>query len=581
MTWGTELWDQEKTIFEHIDRGIDSLASCRHMIQAHADIEAQYAKSMQKLIKQYKAEAAKDDCGGEPSSSLTAWRTVIEQLEYISKQHETRAEEMEKQVVTAMKELGNEHKTIRKTQLSALHKHQKGLNAARSVHDKHRKAHEHAIANLIDMQNKEQAGKEAGSKKIQKLEDDTRKARDADSKARDAYQMNVHEFNQVQREYYSNQQCGIFDELEQAWCERARQQISQLQVYTGILRQPMGIIGKCLDAMDLSLQAVEPETDATLFATNMRSGFAMPQDVDPTVVQQAVTPTSKMTVQQVNQRRVHKKKIFKTTSRKKDAIREDFGHLPPEQRRKAIEAKIAELSSAHQKTRKGIEATSKTIELYQSQPAFGDDKTIEKAKQEIKGLEKILETQAGELFKFQLYHCAITGDPMPPAPEGYKSEHGSTASLGVPPVDEDAVSRASVYSQQSQASTNPFAPGQAAASTDAPNPFATAGHGTEDDEEDEFDDDWSDDETANQPPAAAATAADPTPPQTQGPKVLAQATVMYDFAGTNDGEIAVTEGEVVDVTALDDDGTGWVRVLKNGQEGYCPATYVTIQDASA
>ena len=52
-------------------------------------------------------------------------------------------------------------------------------------------------------------------------------------------------------------------------------------------------------------------------------------------------PTAKVTVQKVNQRRVLKNKLFKTTSRKKDAIRDDFGHLPPEQRKKAIQAKVA------------------------------------------------------------------------------------------------------------------------------------------------------------------------------------------------------------------------------------------------
>jgi hypothetical protein len=40
-----------------------------------------------------------------------------------------------------------------------------------------------------------------------------------------------------------------------------------------------------------------------------------------------------ITVQEVNQKRVTKKKFFSTTTRKKDAVREDFGHLPPEQRR--------------------------------------------------------------------------------------------------------------------------------------------------------------------------------------------------------------------------------------------------------
>lgn len=63
-------------------------------------------------------------------------------------------------------------------------------------------------------------------------------------------------------------------------------------------------------------------------------------------------PTTSTTVQQVNERRVLKKKLFATTSRKKDAVREDFGHLPPEQRKKAIQAKVAELTAEHDKETK-------------------------------------------------------------------------------------------------------------------------------------------------------------------------------------------------------------------------------------
>ena len=68
-----------------------------------------------------------------------------------------------------MKELGTTQKTLRKLQLAELNKHQKSLNAARATHEGHRKAHEKATRDLIEAQHKEEAGKQAGSKKIPKV----------------------------------------------------------------------------------------------------------------------------------------------------------------------------------------------------------------------------------------------------------------------------------------------------------------------------------------------------------------------------------------------------------------------------
>jgi hypothetical protein len=47
-----------------------------------------------------------------------------------------------------------------------------------------------------------------------------------------------------------------------------------------------------------------------------------------------MSPMTALSVHEINKKRVEKSKLFHTTTRKKDAVREDFGHLPPEQRRK-------------------------------------------------------------------------------------------------------------------------------------------------------------------------------------------------------------------------------------------------------
>ena len=76
----------------------------------------------------------------------------------------------------------------------------------------------------------------------------------------------------------------------------------------------------------------------------------------------------------------------------------------------------------------------------------------------------------------------------------------------------------------------------------------------------------------------------PSPlPSTVSPKPLpihrtlqtSSATCLYDFEGSNDGELPCTAGETVSVTEPDNEGTGWIRVANAaGGEGYVPTAYM-------
>mgnify|MGYP000126215889 FL=1 len=46
---------------------------------------------------------------------------------------------------------------------------------------------------------------------------------------------------------------------------------------------------------------------------------------------------------------------------------------------------------------------------------------------------------------------------------------------------------------------------------------------------------------------------------------------------SNDGELSVSEGEVLIVLEQDLDNSGWTKVLKGEDEGYVPSTYIELQ----
>eukprot|EP00049_Salpingoeca_infusionum_P005286 m.90593 g.90593 ORF g.90593 m.90593 type:complete len:106 (+) comp12918_c0_seq1:140-457(+) len=66
------------------------------------------------------------------------------------------------------------------------------------------------------------------------------------------------------------------------------------------------------------------------------------------------------------------------------------------------------------------------------------------------------------------------------------------------------------------------------------------------------------------------TAPPPPPPAQPG---IANATALYDFPGTNDGELAMTANE--SLVVMEDDGSGWALVRNASmQQGYVPSTYI-------
>ena len=47
---------------------------------------------------------------------------------------------------------------------------------------------------------------------------------------------------------------------------------------------------------------------------------------------------------------------------------------------------------------------------------------------------------------------------------------------------------------------------------------------------------------------------------------------IFSFSATNDGELTIYAGEEL-IIVEEDDGSGWLRVIRGDEEGYIPASY--------
>ncbi|XP_060752874.1 cdc42-interacting protein 4 homolog isoform X1 [Tachysurus vachellii] len=208
-----------------------------------------------------------------------------------------------------------------------------------------------------------------------------------------------------------------------------------------------------------------------------------------------------------------------TLERITPAATEDFGHLPPEQRRKRLQQKIDDINKELQKELDQSEALGKMKDVYEKNPQMGDPASLApQITQTTHNIEKL----RGELNKYESWLAGAGGRG-------------------------DVTLRYSTHSLNNNGGHNAYSPDGAQSDESTPDPSQAIYA--------EFDDDFEEEELS---------------------APIGQCTALYNFPGSSEGTISMQEGEVLAVVE-EDKGDGWTRVRRNnGDEGYIPTSYANI-----
>ncbi|XP_016325587.1 formin-binding protein 1 [Sinocyclocheilus anshuiensis] len=215
---------------------------------------------------------------------------------------------------------------------------------------------------------------------------------------------------------------------------------------------------------------------------------------------------------------------------------EDFSHLPPEQRRKKLQAKIDDINKDIQKEMDQRDALTKMKEVYVKNPQMGDPNSVDPRLAEIAhNIEKL----QAEAQKFEGWLAEVEGrmpvksDPLKRTSVLYETQNST------PPTNnncaQDRESPDGSYTEEPSSEVQSKVQPETAESGD------------------EFDD--ADEEML------------PT---------IGTCKALYPFEGANEGTISVVEGELLYVIE-EDKGDGWTRIRRNEEEeGYVPTSYVEV-----
>uniref|UniRef100_A0A8C6KB47 Thyroid hormone receptor interactor 10 n=1 Tax=Nothobranchius furzeri TaxID=105023 RepID=A0A8C6KB47_NOTFU len=412
--WG---WDQYDVIDKHTQSGLDLAERYIKFVKERSEIEQTYAKLLRNLTKKYLKRGHKDE---QDCNNYASFQDILAELNDYAGQRELIAENMIESICNNLSKYLQELKQERKNHLSDARKAQQSLDSSL----KHLESTKKRFA-------KEWAEAEKTVQQVERLENDpnstkldVEKAKHvanartrAAEECRNDYAAELQKYNKEQNCYYYVEIPQIFNKLQDLDENRIRKMAEGYCKFSDIEKNVLPIISRCLEGITAAGTKIDEKQDSLLFIEQNKSGFERPADVEFEDYTQGIKVSNSDTI--LNQPKLRPKlRLFrkhkvsvpeglylKTVTTKKDRS-PDFSHLPPEQRKKKLQAKIDDISKDLQKEQDQSDALEKMKDVYVKNSQLGDPARLEpqicQTNQKIGHLK-------GELAKYETWLSEAVG----------------------------------------------------------------------------------------------------------------------------------------------------------------------------
>ncbi|XP_055014290.1 cdc42-interacting protein 4 homolog isoform X2 [Boleophthalmus pectinirostris] len=426
MDWGTDLWDQNDVIDKHTQSGLDLVERYVKFVKERSEIEQNYAKQLRNLTKKYKKGSKEEqEC---KFSNHASFQDILSELNDYAGQREVVAENMMTSICVELTKFLQEIKQERKTHLSDVKKAQQTLESSfkQLESTKKRFAKEWAEAEKATQQaEKTENDLNATRLDVEKAKHYAHTRTHIAEESRSDYAAQLQKYNKEQNYHYYTDIPQIFNKLQDMDERRIRRLAEGYCQFSEIEKNVLPIVTKCLDCIYTAGTRINANQDSILFIEQHKSGFERPSDVDFEDYSHGIKPaTSESTLNAPK----HKAKLW-LFSKKKPVESEDFSHLPPEQRKKKLQAKIDEITKELQKAQDSSEALEKMKVVYANNPGLGDPSSLEPSISET--AQKIGKLR-GEIAKYETWLLEAMGGEDSSSPDSHQ-HNVNTDHLPEPP----------------------------------------------------------------------------------------------------------------------------------------------------
>ncbi|XP_041754686.2 formin-binding protein 1 isoform X23 [Coregonus clupeaformis] len=545
--------DQFDNLEKHTQSGIEFVERYSKFVKERSEIEINYAKQIRNLSKKYQPKKNSREEEENKYTSCRAFLSTLNELNDYAGQHEVIAENLTSQIIAELSRYLTELKAERKLHFNDGRKAQQQIEISWKQLESSKRRFERDCKEA----DRAQQYFERMDSDINVTKADVEKARQqaqmrhqmaADSKTE--YSNYLTKFNQEQNEHYYTLIPNIFQKLQEMEERRIERVGVSMKTYAEVDREVLPIVGKCLDGMTKAAESIEPKTDSKQVVESYKSGFEPPGDVEfedygpGQTMKRTVSETSLSNSRGEAKERPgggkSKGKLWPFIKNKnKGSGPEDFSHLPPEQRRKKLQAKIDDINKDIQKEMDQKDALTKMKGVYEKNPQMGDPASVDPRLAEIAmNIEKL----QSEMQKFEGWLAEVEGrlpwksDPSRRQSGLYETQNSNSTTVANNCAQDRESSPDGSYTEEQSSETQ-----VKVAIANTP----------------EFDDEFDDGDEETLPTIGTCKA-------------------IYPFEGHNEGTISVTEGELLYVIEQDK-GDGWTRVRRNEEEeGYVPTSYVEV-----
>ncbi|KAJ8285632.1 hypothetical protein GJAV_G00029090 [Gymnothorax javanicus] len=532
MSWGTELWDQFDSLEKHTQWGIEFLERYTKFVKERCEIEVNYAKQVRNLSKKYQLKKSLREEEETKYTSCRAFLATLNELNDYAGQHEVIAENLSAQIVLELGRYIQDLKAERKSHFHDGRKAQQHMeNAWKQLESSKRRFERDCREADRSQQHFEKMDADINVTKadVEKARVQAQMRAQIAEDSKSEYSSCLENFNQEQNQHYHTLLPLIFQRIQEMEERRVEQLGSSMKTFAEVERQVLPIVGKCLDGMGRAAGSIQPKADSKQVVECYKSGFEPPGDVE------FEDYGLKRTASDSNlshSRSRSKSKLWPFIKKNRLSLKlgsgpEDLSHLPPEQRRKRLQAKIQDIERHIQKELDEKEALSRMKDVYLKSPQMGDPSSVEPRLAEIcENIDRLrLEAQ-----KFEGWLAEAEGR-LPAKSDPPRRQSGQYETQNSSGCAQDRESPDGSYTEDQSSETQQRS------------------------QSNEMDDEFEEEELL---PA------------------IGTCKVLYPFDGQTEGTMSVSEGELLHVIE-EDKGDGWTRVRRNDEdEGYVPTSYIQV-----
>ncbi|XP_022223378.2 formin-binding protein 1-like isoform X13 [Drosophila obscura] len=565
MSWGTELWDQNDNLAIHTNRGIDALDKYANFLRDRVAIETEYAGKLRRLVKNYQPKKKEEE--DNEFTSMQAFRNLLKEVGDLAGQREVVSESLQLQIIQGVTLLSKTLRDDRKKCLSDGAMLQQNLTTQLSSLERAKRNYEKAYRDsekAVDNYKKADMDLNLSRAEVERYKNImTSKIQQSDD-AKNEYANQLQKTNNLQQQHFSILLPAVLSRLQELDEKRTRG-IREFIIGAAEVESSVApIIARCMEGIVKAGESINEKEDSFKVIERYQSGFTPPTDIpfedlsklDPDSLQDhySNSMSNHLTMRGTMSANKIKKRvgIFNIFGSNK----EDFSDLPPNQQRKKLQAKIAELQQKIAQETNARDGLMKMKIVYETNSSLGNPMTVEG---QLNESEHKLEKLKIDLKKFQGYferaNQAQVANNSPQAnrnqlQNGHRTSRHSNGSAddhhdeGDDQPD-DAGSLSSSASPESGLGTS---------HTSLPG----SGQGSAN-------------ENAIGEDAYFETEVEPLQP-------LGTCRALYPFEASSEGSIPMNEGEELQVIEIDQ-GDGWTRVRRandsNGwDEGFVPTSYI-------